>query len=86
MTMRMYADRKGWGIEEINVHLSHNKKHVKDCIDCDTQSGYIDYIEKEIEITADLDKEQRQRLLEIADKCPVHRTLHNEVKVTTKLI
>ncbi|PKL79392.1 MAG: osmotically inducible protein C [Ignavibacteriae bacterium HGW-Ignavibacteriae-4] len=86
MTMRMYADRKGWAIDEIIVHLSHEKQHVKDCQDCDTTSGYIDKIEKEIEIIADLDSEQRQRLLEIADKCPIHRTLHNEVKVYTKLI
>lgn len=86
MTMRMYADRKGWAIDEIIVHLSHEKQHVKDCQDCDTTSGYIDKIEKEIEIIADLDSEQKQRLLEIADKCPIHRTLHNEVKVYTKLI
>ncbi|MFA7325844.1 MAG: bifunctional alpha/beta hydrolase/OsmC family protein [Candidatus Kapaibacterium sp.] len=86
MTMRMYADRKGWAIDEIIVHLSHEKQHVKDCQDCDTTSGYIDKIDKEIEIIADLDSEQKQRLLEIADKCPIHRTLHNEVKVNTKLI
>jgi putative redox protein len=86
MTMRMYADRKGWAIDEIIVHLSHKKQHVKDCQDCDTTSGYIDKIDKEIEIIADLDTEQKQRLIEIADKCPIHRTLHNEVKVYTKLI
>lgn len=85
MTMRMYADRKGWEIEEINVHLSHEKQHSKDCNKCDTKSGYIDKIEKEIEIIADLDEQQLQRLIEIADKCPVHRTLHNEVQVVTKL-
>lgn len=86
MTMRMYADRKGWEIEEIKVHLSHQKVHSKDCNDCDTTSGYIDKIDREIEILADLDEKQLAKLIEIADKCPVHRTLHNEVKVITKLI
>lgn len=85
MTMRMYADRKGWEIEEINVHLSHEKQHSKDCNECETTSGYIDKIEKEIEINANLDEQQIQRLIEIADKCPIHRTLHNEVQVFTKL-
>lgn len=86
MTMRIYADRKGWPIEEIIVNLSHEKLNAADCPDCTTTSGFIDKIEKEIEIKADLDSEQKQRLLEIADRCPVHRTLHHEVKVYSKLV
>lgn len=84
MTIRMYADRKGWPLEDVFVHLAHNKKHATDCNSCETTSGKIDHIEKSIEIVGDLDEAQRKRLLEIADKCPVHRTLHSEVVVKTR--
>ncbi len=85
MTMRMYADRKGWEINEIKVHLNHEKKHSDDCVDCEKSSSKIDHFERIIEIESELNDSQRQRLLEIANKCPVHRTLENEVKVETRL-
>ncbi|MEL7001464.1 MAG: bifunctional alpha/beta hydrolase/OsmC family protein [Bacteroidota bacterium] len=86
MTMRMYADRKGWPLEKVNVHLQHDKIHEKDCEDCESSGAKIDQIEREIEMFGDLTQEQKDRLLEIADKCPVHRTLHGEIRVNTKLI
>ncbi len=85
MTLRMYADRKGWDLRGATVHLTHRKVHVKDCDDCDSPSGRIDEITRELVLDGDLDAEQRARLLEIADKCPVHRSLHGEVKVRTSL-
>jgi len=86
MTVRMYADRKGWPLEDVAVRLAHSKIHAEDCANCETETGKIDTIEKELVLTGDLDDEQRQRLLEIADRCPVHRTLHSEIHVTTELV
>lgn len=85
ITLRMFADRKDWPLESVAVRLKHEKIHAEDCRDCETKTGKIDRIERELELVGPLDDEQRQRLLEIADKCPVHRTLHSEIKVTTKL-
>jgi uncharacterized OsmC-like protein/alpha/beta superfamily hydrolase len=85
MTMRMYAERKGWPLEHIRVVLDHDKIHATDCADCETEKGKVDVIERRIFLQGDLDDEQRQRILEIADKCPVHRTLHSEIKVRTHL-
>lgn len=85
ITLRMYADRKGWPLESIVVHLNHKKIHAEDCEECESSSGKIDRIEREIELVGELDDGQRQRLLEIADKCPVHRTLHSEISVKTRL-
>ncbi|GAB6053910.1 bifunctional alpha/beta hydrolase/OsmC family protein [Magnetospira thiophila] len=85
MTLRMYADLKKLPLHRVAVTLHHKKIHAEDCADCESQSGKIDVIERDIEIEGDLTPEQRQRLLEIADKCPVHRTLHNEVKVVSRL-
>ncbi|MDX2302505.1 MAG: bifunctional alpha/beta hydrolase/OsmC family protein [Microscillaceae bacterium] len=85
MTLRMYADRKGWPLKEVKVHLKHHKIHAQDCNDCENKEGKIDHIERIIELEGELDESQLQRLLEIADKCPVHRTLHSEVKVKTEL-
>ena len=86
MTLRMYADRKGLALDRVAVKLNHKKIHAEDCADCETKEGKIDYIEKEIEIIGPtLNPEQRQRLLEIADMCPVHRTLHSEVKIESRL-
>ncbi|MEM6523059.1 MAG: bifunctional alpha/beta hydrolase/OsmC family protein [Bacteroidota bacterium] len=86
MTLRMYAERKKWPLEEAIVHLEHNKVHEKDCENCESASSKIDRIDREIELVGDLSEEQRLKLLEIADKCPVHRTLHGEIKVVSKLI
>ena len=83
MTLRMYAARKEWPLEHVSVSLKHSRIHAKDCADCDTQSGQLDRIDRVIRMTGDLDAEQRRRLLEIADRCPVHRTLHSEVDVRT---
>ncbi len=85
MTLRMYADRKGWPLEGIRVRLAHGKIHAKDCGDCETKEGRIDRITRDIEVLGTLDDAQRARLLEIADRCPVHRTLHSEVKVLSTL-
>jgi putative redox protein len=85
ITLRMYADRKNWPLESVAVRLKHEKIHAQDCRDCETKVGKIDRIERVLELAGPLEDEQRQRLLEIADKCPVHRTLHSEIKVTTRL-
>ena len=85
MTLRSYADRKGWPLESVTVRLRHEKIHAADCADCETKVGKIDQIERSIELAGNLSEEQRQALLEIADKCPVHRTLHGEVVVRTTL-
>ncbi len=85
MTLRMYAERKGLALERIAVTLRHEKIHAEDCETCETREGKIDRIEREIEITGDVDEAARRRLLEIAEKCPVHRTLHSEVLVESRL-
>jgi putative redox protein len=85
MTLRMYAEQKKWPLENISVRLRHEKIHAQDCAECETREGKIDRIEREIEITGALDDAQRARLMEIADKCPVHRTLHSEVSIKTRM-
>ena len=84
MTMRMYADRKSLPLDRITVTLKHNKIHAEDCAECETREGLIDQIDRVIAIEGALDADQRQRLMEIADKCPVHRTLKSEVRIVTK--
>jgi len=85
MTLRMYADRKKLPLDKVAVRLTHQKIHASDCAECETTEGKVDLIDRELEITGDLDAEQRQRLLEIADMCPVHRTLESENRIVTKL-
>ena len=85
MTLRLYADHKKWPLARVAVRLSHEKIHAADCADCETREGKIDRIEREIDIGGPLDGAQRQRLLEIAEKCPVHRTLHSEIEVASRL-
>ncbi|MBZ0112979.1 MAG: bifunctional alpha/beta hydrolase/OsmC family protein [Thermoanaerobaculia bacterium] len=85
MTLRMYADRKEWPLEGVQVTLEHDRIHAKDCSDCDSKEGNVGVIQRVIELDGNLDDEQRQRLLEIADRCPVHRTLEAEVRVRTRL-
>ena len=85
MTIRMYANRKKWPLDNVAVKLRHNEIHADDCEQCETSSGKIDTIEREIELKGELSDEQRTRLLEIADLCPVHKTLHSEVAVKSVL-
>ncbi len=85
MTLRMYADRKGWPLEHVSVQLSHRRIHASDCKDCETTVGKIDLLERRLQLEGALDPDQRARLLEIANRCPVHRTLESEVKITTEL-
>jgi uncharacterized OsmC-like protein len=83
MTIRLYADRKQIPLERTLVHLRHEKIYAADCADCETKEGKIDHIDREITFEGNLDAATRARLLEIADKCPVHRTLKSEVDIRT---
>lgn len=83
MTVRMYANRKGWPLEHVRVTLRHSRIHANDCADCETTKGMIDHIDREIELIGDLDEEQRQRLMRIAERCPVHQTLISEIHIST---
>jgi putative redox protein len=85
MTVRLYADAKRLPLERVTVRLSHDKVHAEDCAECETKDGKIDRIERVIELVGNLEDDQRERLLEIANKCPVHRTLHSEVWIPTRL-
>lgn len=85
MTLRMYATRKKWPLEGVTVSVRHSRIHATDCADCATESGQLDHVERTITLTGTLDESQRARLLEIADRCPVHKTLHSEVDVHTVL-
>jgi len=86
MTMRMYADRKSLPLDRVTVTLKHGKIHASDCEECETREGMLDQIERDIAIEGNLDAEQRKRLMEIADKCPVHRTLTSEIRIVTKAV
>ena len=83
MTIRMYAERKGIALRSVEVRLSHTRIHAKDCEDCETQNTMLDEIQSQIHLEGDLDDAQRQRLMQIATRCPVHRTLTSEVKIRT---
>ena len=85
MTVRMYADRKRWPLERIRVTLRHSRIHANDCADCETSTAWIDHIDRDVELTGDLDDTQRQRLLHIAEGCAVHQTLTSEVHIATPL-
>ncbi len=86
MTLAMYARRKEWPLEMVRVRLRHSRVHAADCEDCETKVGWLDRIERDIELVGSLDEAQRARLVEIANKCPVHRTLTSEVVIRTRLV
>ena len=85
MTLRIYADRKGIPLDAVTVRLKHKKIHVQDCVNCADKDGRIDSIEREIELHGDLDQGVRQKLFEIASKCPVHKTLGSSTRIESKL-
>jgi uncharacterized OsmC-like protein/fermentation-respiration switch protein FrsA (DUF1100 family) len=84
MTLRLYAERKALPLERVSVMLRHQRIHATDCANCETQEGMLDRIDRTVRLDGDLDDDQRRRLLEIADKCPVHRTLTSEVEIRTR--
>src|SRR5436305_8622679 len=84
MTIGLYARRKNWPLQEVIVSLWHSKIHAADCAECETREGKIDRIEREIQLIGSLTSEERSKLMEIADKCPVHRTLTSEINIRTK--
>ena len=86
MTLRMYANHKKWDLQEVYCHIRHEKTHLKDCEDCENPKSKIDKFSRELEIIGNLDEAQRKRLLEIADRCPVHRTLEGKAHIETKLL
>ncbi len=85
MTIALYARRKGWGLSDVTVRLRHSRIHAEDCAECETREGMLDRIEREIAVAGELTEEQRIRLVEIANKCPVHRTLTSEINIRTTL-
>ncbi|MBR0714386.1 bifunctional alpha/beta hydrolase/OsmC family protein [Bradyrhizobium liaoningense] len=84
MTMRLYADRKSLPLDRVTVTLKHSKIYARDCEECETREGMLDQIDRVIAMDGSLDAEQRKKLMEIADKCPVHRTLTSEIRIVTK--
>ncbi|WP_370965599.1 OsmC family protein [Amycolatopsis sp. cg9] len=84
ITLRMYADRKGIPLARATVRLRHDRIHARDCERCETEIGLLSRITREIELEGDLDDEQRAKLMVIADKCPVHRTLSSEIVIETR--
>jgi putative redox protein len=85
MTIAMYARRKHWPLESVTVRLSHSKVHAADCVDADTKVGTLDHVHRDVTLSGPLSEEQRARLLDIASKCPVHRTLESEIVIETQL-
>jgi uncharacterized OsmC-like protein len=86
ITVGIYARRKGWPLEGVTVNLRHSKVHAVDCAECETKEGMLDRIERDIHFAGKLTTEQRSKLLEIANKCPVHRTLTSEIDIRTRAI
>ncbi len=85
MTIALYARRKEWPLTGVTVRLRHSRIHADDCAECETKEGMLDRIEREIALEGELTEEQRNKALEIADKCPVHRTLTSEIDIRTAL-
>jgi putative redox protein len=85
MTLLMYARRKQWPLEHVEVRLTHNRVHARDCAECEEKEGYLDHVEKHIAVSGPLTADQVKRLGEIAEKCPVNRTLHKTVHTTQQI-
>jgi putative redox protein len=86
MTLQMYARRKGWPLVDVVVHLHHQRMHADDCVNCDDPRSRLDRIEREITLVGPLTAEQRTRLMEIAARCPVHRTLTGRIQIVDRLL
>lgn len=86
MTVGMYARKRNWPLERVTVWLRHSKIYAADCSECETREGMLDRIERDVRFDGPLSAEQHSRLLEIANKCPVHRTLTSEIKIRTRLL
>lgn len=86
MTIALYARRHGWQLSEVDVRLRHERVHAEDCADCETKEGMLDVIDREIALTGSLLVEQRAKLLAIAERCPIHRTLTSEIKIRSRLV
>jgi putative redox protein len=85
MTLCMYAERKQWPLQGVQVRLAHSRIYAEDCAACDTKQGTLNQIDVEISLIGDLSEDQRQRLMAIADRCPIHRTLISEMQIRTTL-
>jgi putative redox protein len=85
MTVALYARRKQWALETVTVKLGHSRVHAADCANCEAKDGLLDRIEVEVEFHGNLDEDQRQRLLQIANQCPVHKTLTSKIDIRTRL-
>jgi len=86
MTLRLYAHRKGWDLQRVTVRLRHYRIHAEDCRQCETKEGFLVRIDRDIEMAGNLDVEQKNRLREIANRCPVHRTLQSEIDIRTTVV
>jgi putative redox protein len=86
MTIALYARRKSWPVGDVTVRLRHSKIHAEDCADCETKEGRLDRIERTIALSGALPEEQRAQLLNIAEKCPIHRTLIAEINIVTRVV
>ena len=86
MTLGLYARRKRLPLQAVRVHLRHAKIYAEDCANCETKGGRLDRIERDLELVGDLDDDQRARLLDIANKCPIHRSLQEEIEIATRLV
>ena len=86
MTVGMYARRKGWPLEDVTVNLRHSRIHASDCAECVTKEGMVFRIERDIHFAGNLTPEQRSKLLEIANKCPLHQTLTSEINIRTRAV
>jgi putative redox protein len=86
MTLRLYADRRGWPLRGVEVRLRHDRIHAEDCAECETREGFLDRIQKELTLLGPLDAAQRSRLAEIAERCPIQRTLQRSVVIESVLV